>query len=74
MEYVAKPLWKEPASKWSEVKAYSVTLNQESDMILLLQGRVPEVKENIKALGAKSLKVWNKTEDGYCIMQDPDTG
>jgi len=69
MEYVTKPLWKEPASKWSEVKAYSVRLNQESDMVLNLQGRVPEVEENIKVLGAKSLKVWNRTEDVHCLMR-----
>jgi len=52
MEYGTKPLWKEPASKWSEVKACSVRLNQESDMALNLQERVPEVEEGIKVLGA----------------------
>ena len=61
MDYVKKALWLEPAAEWSSVTKCTVRLDQDSNMILQMLGKIPEYEPSVKILQARSFKFWNKT-------------
>jgi hypothetical protein len=70
VDLVKKPLWKEPASRWSALKTCSVVNGTSSDFALDLKFNMPVLDDEVRILRARSFKVWNQTQPGrFCLTK-----